>query len=311
MRGIAAVALGIACLVAFGAAAGTIDAPKGDVTETYDVAVDAGPLLTVSGGEGSDRTISAFEVYGLEVSLGGPLGAETGLWLLALFGLWVLVVVRSMDVSTLVGVVVLLVVLGAAMLLVDVGGGGAPTGTVVESGELGLLDRIALLLLGSVTMLSSVFLLLPDDAAEYTAELTLPFFLTAAISGLGRRVRRVARLREDGDVTDPDNEVYEAWTRVDRRYGAPERTPGEVAERASASGAPEDAMQDLRRVFEEVRYGDEPPDEDRVGRAREAERRALHEDDREGDGHEADTNKGSDSGLGSDTPKGDPGGDGA
>lgn len=310
MRGIAAVALGIACLVVFGAAAGTVDAPRGDVTETYDVAVDAGALLTVSGGEAGGQRVSAFDVYGLEVRFGGPLGGTTGLWLLGLVGLWVLVVVRSMDVSTAVAVVVLVAVLVAAMLFVDVNSGGAPTGTVVESGELGLLDKIALLLLGSVTMLSGVFLLLPDDAAGYTADLTLPFTFPAAISWLGRRVRGLSGARDDGGAPDPDNEVYKAWARIDRRYGAPERTPGEVVERASASGAPEDAMQDLRRVFEEVRYGDKPPDEDRVRRAREVGRRALHEGDPDGEDDEADTSNGLDSGSGSETRKGEPGGDG-
>lgn len=270
-------ALGIACLVAFGAAAGSVDAPQLDVAESYDVSIDADSLLTLSGGEGGGRAVSSFDVYGLEVSTGGRFGGTSGVWLLGLFALWVLVMIRLMGGSTAIAVVVIVAVAIAAMLFVNVGDSRSSAATVVEYGDLGLLDAIALLLLGVVTVLSGVVLLLPDDAAGYTADLTLPVFLSAAFSGLSRRLKGLSIDRSGGRAPEPDNEVYEAWIQLDRQYGAPERTPGEVVERALASGVPEEPVRNLRRVFEEVRYGGVSPDQDHVRRAREAVSRVLDE----------------------------------
>ena len=77
------------------------------------------------------------------------------------------------------------------------------------------------------------------------------------------------------DEPDPIS-LREAWRRFARRVAARDwrrRTPGEVARAALDQGLPRDSVLELTSVFRDVEYGDRPPSEERVERAREAFRR--------------------------------------
>ncbi|MFB6219563.1 MAG: DUF4129 domain-containing protein, partial [Halobacteriaceae archaeon] len=69
---------------------------------------------------------------------------------------------------------------------------------------------------------------------------------------------------------DTDNEVYRAWQEMATLVGGdrPETsTPGEFADDAVAAGMDPADVEELTRLFEEVRYGDAPPTDEREQRA--------------------------------------------
>lgn len=73
------------------------------------------------------------------------------------------------------------------------------------------------------------------------------------------------------DEPDPIS-LREAWRRFARRVAGDwrRRTPGEVARVALDEGLPRESVLALTEVFRDVEYGDRPPSEERVERAREA-----------------------------------------
>ena len=93
-------------------------------------------------------------------------------------------------------------------------------------------------------------------------------------SAIGRAAGRAADRIEDS--VDVENEVYRAWREmtdhldVDRPESS---TPGEFADAAVGAGMTEDDVEELTRLFEEVRYGGRDPTEDREERAVAALRR--------------------------------------
>jgi len=88
------------------------------------------------------------------------------------------------------------------------------------------------------------------------------------IEGVGRAAGRAAdRIEAQASV---GNEVFRAWREMATRLSAdrPETsTPGEFAATATAAGMDPEDVGELTELFEEVRYGDTPPTEERERRA--------------------------------------------
>jgi hypothetical protein len=81
------------------------------------------------------------------------------------------------------------------------------------------------------------------------------------------------RIEADADV---ENEVFRAWREMTTHLDLPNprsSTPGEFADAAVDAGMDRGDVRELTRLFEEVRYGDVDPTDDRERRAVEALRR--------------------------------------
>lgn len=267
-----AVVLGVACAVAFGAAAGAVDAPVLDEGTGFDVGVEPGELLTLPTGPAEDAPDPGQAPAGRSLFPSGDPGFISIGWMVVVLGLWTVIALRSLNASGAFGALGLAAIVVAAATLLGVGGERAATAPV-PSGGVGLLGQLAMVLLGIVTVLSGLALFIPEDARSNVPRLNVLGFLAEA----GRDVARTARERPwagaGTERVEPDNEVYEAWLAVAREHGAADQSPGEVERLAVDEGRPRAAATDLRRVFEEVRYGGSPPDETRVERARRAARR--------------------------------------
>jgi hypothetical protein len=145
-------------------------------------------------------------------------------------------------------------------------GGGGETGVVqpaVPSWLVGLVVVVG----GAGTILAFFLTRSGDDGTE-----TAPDEDVTDAAAVGRAAgRAVDRLEADTDTDDVDNEVYRTWREmtdlleVDRPATS---TPGEFAEAAVAVGLGREDVDELTRLFEDVRYGDVPATE-------EAERRAA------------------------------------
>lgn len=75
------------------------------------------------------------------------------------------------------------------------------------------------------------------------------------------------------DGATPENVVYRTWVEMTRQLDVDRRrsrTPGEFAAAAVDAGMRRDDVQTLTKVFEQVRYGDEPVTEERRDQAVEA-----------------------------------------
>lgn len=156
--------------------------------------------------------------------------------------------------------------------------GGGELGELGGSGEgavsaptvaFGLL--LVLALLGAVALL--VLSTGDDDAAdrETVAEEADP---DVDVGDIGRAAGAAAdRIEDDADV---GNEVYRAWTEMTALLDLSNprtSTPGEFASAAVEAGMARGDVDELTRLFEEVRYGGESPTEDREERAVTALRR--------------------------------------
>jgi hypothetical protein len=105
-----------------------------------------------------------------------------------------------------------------------------------------------------------------------------------AVASVGRAAGRAADRIES--ATDTDNEVYRAWQEMADRLELerPETsTPGEFEAAAVDAGMERGDVSELTRLFEEVRYGDATPTEEREQRAAETLRRIEETYTREGD----------------------------
>ncbi len=94
--------------------------------------------------------------------------------------------------------------------------------------------------------------------------------LNAVGSAAGRAASQLAA------GVDSMNAIYRAWAEMTDalEVSNPDTTtPGEFAEAAIQAGMDPDDVQELTRLFEAVRYGDEPPLPDRIDRAEGALRR--------------------------------------
>ena len=104
-----------------------------------------------------------------------------------------------------------------------------------------------------------------DDEPEREAE-------PDPLESVGRAAGEAADALQESEST-PANAVYEAWLKMTEALSVSNRasaTPGEFADAAIEAGMAREDVADLTRLFEEVRYGDEPVSEERAARATDA-----------------------------------------
>lgn len=146
------------------------------------------------------------------------------------------------------------------------GGAGGGTGgsdtTHPTPPSLILLLVLGLALLGAVVVFFGTASDDTDDSARESAD------ESATVTAVGRAAGRAAdRLEEESDV---DNEVYRAWRELTALLDVddPETsTPGEFARAAVEAGLGREDVEELTRLFEDVRYGDTQPTDDHERRA--------------------------------------------
>lgn len=153
------------------------------------------------------------------------------------------------------------------------GSGGLGSGSTVAPSAPSVLVTILL----GITLLTAVVLLLRStegdsfEEDETDEDDSVP---DAQVAALGRAAGEAAdRIEAAGDL---ENEVYRAWREMTTHLDVarPESsTPAEFAAAAVAAGMDSGDVSELTTLFEEVRYGDRPADEEREERALSALRR--------------------------------------
>lgn len=266
-RPIVVTIVGLVGLLAFASIAGTVADPQANGV-SYEV-----PEITqdvVSASTASPESPAA---------LGGSSfldGESLGFWLgpvgmIVILVLWaigaLLIMERPVALVTIVGAV-----LFAIGYLVTIGPGLDPStaNTVQSQSEIGLLERLLWLLVGLVTVGSSAALLVPDDAETVQR---LGWGLRDLPLGLFELVPEGDEA-DDTPVVAPANEVYRAWRDLDEQVEARgSRTPQEVERAAIERDLDPAAVHQLRRLFEDVRYGGTEPTDERETTARELRER--------------------------------------
>ena len=249
------------CIASYGALAGSASDPV-DERGSYEVTLsttESGTLPTSTGSRSSPAT----DVGSESLSLDRRADWYVPVGVLVVFGLWLAVAFRIMGAP----MVVLFFFAAGVVLVVQqfVGFGGTTSSTTAVRGGRSL-ERLLYLLLGCVTVASAVAVLLPDDVDYATVFQRLR----------SRLVARFGHLRADSEApeqTHLSNEVLRLWWQFARRYGDAAdgvQTPTEIASRARRAGLPGEAVDELRTVFEQVRYGERPPTPEHVRRATEA-----------------------------------------
>lgn len=154
------------------------------------------------------------------------------------------------------------------------GGGGLPG---AGDGQL-TAPSVAFGLVLALAVVGAVALLLfstgddeasgPDAAPEESADPEVD------VGDIGRAAGAAAdRIEGDADV---ENEVYRAWGEMTTLLDISNpkaSTPGEFADAAVAAGMAREDVEELTRLFEDVRYGGRTPTAERESRAVEALRR--------------------------------------
>ncbi len=154
-------------------------------------------------------------------------------------------------------------------------GGESEPGTGAGSGRADDSTAVAVpaLLLGVVFLvLLVVSYLLVDRTVAGSEPAETPETEPQEPTALGEIAGRAAdRIEAGGDqTTAADNEVYRAWQEMTARLDVEQgetTTPREFETRATDAGMAADDVRELRRLFEEVRYGGESPTDDRERRA--------------------------------------------
>jgi hypothetical protein len=192
------------------------------------------------------------------------------------------------------------------------GGGGANAVQTVTSEPSLLLAVLLVVAIGA-----AVFLLVfasgdtttpdPDREAEAVDE-------EPDVAAVGRAAGRAADRIDEGD-DGFENDVYRAWVEMTDHLAVdhPESsTPAEFADAAVEAGMGADDVNELTRLFEEVRYGDYAVTGERESRAVDALRRieARYADADASAGADADTDADTDSTDSRDAKQGGPGGAG-
>lgn len=274
--------VGVSCLAVYGIIAGAGGVAT-TTSGTYDVTFPTDDLFTYPSGDPTadptaDQSGAASPV---ERRLAGAVSGQGGwigpIGIVVVFGLWLLVAFRIMGAPSLVFVLMLLGVLAAIVFLI--GPGGTRTAGASADQSIGILEQLILLVVALTMLTASIALFLPDNADAYTTDWQPFQFVAGLLSGLvGSARTRVARR----DVPTPDTEIYRLWFEFATRFGDDHeavhtRTPGELARRARQAGAPDDAVTDLRRIFEQARYGDASVTAEQVDRATTAWNRITQE----------------------------------
>jgi hypothetical protein len=142
------------------------------------------------------------------------------------------------------------------------GGGGGGDTTSPPSPSLVLLLVLAFVLVGTAVGLRGTGTEDGDEATDGNAG------QNTDVAAVGRVAGRAAdRIEREADV---DNEVYRAWREmtalldVDRSGTS---TPGEFAAAAVEAGLGREDVDELTRLFEDVRYGERRPSAERERRA--------------------------------------------
>lgn len=261
-------------LATFGAVANSVASPTVDGAR-YELPAATERLLVHPASSVGATPPSMLEVYGVEADFSGNRGLLPPVTAVIVLGLWSLIAMRSMGPPAVVFMLLTGGILLAILFLV--GQGGTPSAVAPANQPVTLLDKLAMLLVGIVTVLSAVALFLPDDADAYTTDVHVLRTVRSAVSDLlGWRPAQAP-----STVTNaPDNEVFRAWSAFAHRFGSEgteasptSQTPGEIADRALRAGAPTEDVRELRRVFERVRYGGDRPTERLGDRAVDAWRR--------------------------------------
>jgi hypothetical protein len=194
----------------------------------------------------------------------GPNEISTPVGKLVVFSAWLLVAFRKMD--ALAGVFTAVTVLVAAGVVFLATGGGSAVASAPILGD--LPPRVAFLVLAAVLVAgaTAVGIALPDRFQR-------PSERDRVVPALDR-LRRSPGSESGVSAPDPSpsNPVERAWwdvtRRVDRESWAT-RTPREIEREAVDADLSPGAVRDLRRLFEEVRYGDASASGERERRARE------------------------------------------
>lgn len=258
--------VGLGCLTVYGLLAGTGGMPSATAGE-YTVTVPTDDLLTVPTTAGGEAAGPVPLVSGSGGGLTGQGGWIGPIGVVIVFGLWLVIAFRIMGPPTVVFVSLLLAGVAAGLLFVGTGGTIAGGESVEQS--ISVLEQLILLVFAVAVIAAGIGLFLPDDSAVYTTNTRIRQFLLAIVSDVSGRVQSYTSRRHAGAS---GNEVYRIWWQFTRKVATDTDdvaalTPGELAQRARRAGLPAEAVADLRRVFEHVRYGETPVTEDQVERA--------------------------------------------
>lgn len=139
--------------------------------------------------------------------------------------------------------------------------GGGSGGTPTTAPSL-LVVVLGLVLLGALALVLRTSVL-PEHGGDEPETDT-----TAEAADVGRAARRAADRIESSD--DLENEIYRAWREMTERLDVPtpeSATPGEFAAAGVAAGMERRHVEELTRLFEDVRYGGDEPTEPMERRA--------------------------------------------
>ncbi|MFB6140626.1 MAG: DUF4129 domain-containing protein [Halosimplex sp.] len=150
------------------------------------------------------------------------------------------------------------------------GGGGGGGGGGSDAPRPGPSSLVLLLVLGLALAgaLVGLFRIGTDESDDGSGESDDGGASAAAV---GRAAGRAAdRIEDEADEEDVDNEVYRAWREMTDLLAVDDpgtSTPGEFAAAAVEAGLGREDVTELTRLFEDVRYGDRRPSDERERRA--------------------------------------------
>lgn len=152
--------------------------------------------------------------------------------------------------------------------------GGGAAGSGAEEGLRAVDPPTVLLALVGLVLLGAVVVVLRSTGDDHESALEPVEAGRPDVTAVGRAAGRAAdRIDADAEVT---NEVYRAWREMTEHLAVDNpdaSTPAEFAAAAAEAGMDPADVDELTRLFEDVRYGDAPPTEDREARAVAALRR--------------------------------------
>mgnify|MGYP000560233089 CR=1 FL=1 len=276
----------IACLGALTVVSGSISAPVVTGAGSYEVAVSWTDLL-----DQGDRAVSGFSGGSGGGSLDlGPNAVDTPLGQVVVLTAWLLVAFRQMD--AVAGMLTAISVIGLGIVLyVVLFGGVTGGGEPMVMADVPVTVRFWLLAACLAAASGAVAFSVPERSTRPTVSTTrLPTLDTVRQSS-----GTVTESRE-GDAPDPSNAVERAWWDLTKQVDGDSRetrTPGDVERAAAEADLSADAVRELRRLFEDVRYGDAASTTDRCDRARELRDRLVEADTAPPDGDRPDQRGGS------------------